>query len=81
MEGTIPWQSWAESCFPGLEASSKPAQHLDARVEMCERVVRVMTSIAEHMNKMNGRKTSVFDERSDTMKGICHLCLWRLVNL
>ena len=52
MEGTIPWKSWAESCFPGLEASSKPAQHLDARVEMCERVVRVMTSIAEHMNKI-----------------------------
>ena len=48
----FPSQSWAESCFPGLEASSKPAQHLDARVEMCERVVRVMTSIAEHMNKI-----------------------------
>ena len=24
MEGAIPWQSRAESCFPGLEASSKP---------------------------------------------------------
>ena len=37
---------------PGPDAFPKPAQYLDARVEMRERVLKVMTSIAEHMSKI-----------------------------
>ena len=51
-KGAFPCERWAESCLPGLEASSKPAQYPDARVEMRERVLKVMTSIAEHMSKI-----------------------------
>ena len=37
---------------PGPDAFPKPAQYLDARVEMRERVLKVITSIAEHMSKI-----------------------------